>query len=413
MKKKLFLNNAQMKAELGRCLNCAAQPCHKACPAGCNPNEFIHLALAGKWEEAALSILRANPLGQVCGLVCPDKFCMKTCSRAAVDFAINIPKVQAVILQKVRANPAFRLTHSEKLNGKRVAVIGAGPAGIAAASVLAGRGYSVTLFEADKRIGGAMNMIPEERLPHEVIEADWNFIRNIGDIDLKLKTPVENPLLLLEKGYDGVVAALGEPNCVGLGIEGEEFCLNYMDYLKMPEKYAGEGNVAVIGGGAVAADCAFTAGKNGAKNVEMFVRRRFSDMKVSRSEREMLLENEVDITTMTRVCAIFQEQNSLVIETVKTRFNESGRLEDIPGTQIKRPGFKYVVMAIGSRANEKVSHERIVYAGDCCNGSSTVVEAIASGKNAGDRLDVLLNGARETSVTAIDDMKSTVCLKVG
>ncbi len=409
MKKKLFLNNTQVNAELGRCLGCAAKPCHKACPAGCNPNEFIKLALAGRWEEAAFSILRANPLGQVCGLVCPDKFCMKSCARAAIDFSINIPKVQATILQKVRESSTFRLYHSEKLNGKRVAVVGAGPAGIAAAAVLAGRGYSVTLFEADRRIGGAMNMIPEERLPHEIVEADWNFIKNIGDIDLKLKTPVENPLSLLENGYDGVIAALGEPNCVGMGIEGEEFCLNYMDYLKMPERYSGEGNVAIIGGGAVAADCAFTARKNGAKHVEMFVRRRFSDMRISSSERDMLLNNEIDMTTMTRVCAVSKNETGLIVETVKTRFNDSGRLEDIPETKIKRSDFKYVVMAIGSRANEQIQHEKIIYAGDCCHGSSTVVEAIVSGKSAGDKLDALLNGKNVVE----NNQQNNICLKVG
>ncbi len=267
----------------------------------------------------------------------------------------------------------------------------------------------MTLFEADRRIGGAMNMIPEERLPHEVIDADWNFIKNIGDIDLKLKTPVENSLSLLENGYDGVVAAVGEPNCVGMGIEGEEFCLNYMDYLKMPEKYVTEGNVAIIGGGAVAADCAFTARKNGAKHVEMFVRRRFSDMKISGSEREMLLENEVDITTMTRVCAITKNENGLAAETVKTRFNEEGRLEDIPNTRIQRPDFRYVVMAVGSRANEPIQHEKIVYAGDCVSGSSTVVEAIASGKRAGDKLDALLRG-RDTEQSK---PQNNICLKVG
>ncbi len=405
MKKKLFLNNAQVRAELGRCLNCATKPCHKVCPAGCNPNEFINLALAGKWEEAAFSILRANPLGQVCGLICPDKFCMKSCARATVDFSVNIPKVQAAILQKARNNPEFRLRNAEKLNGMHVAVVGAGPAGIAAAAVLAGRGYSVTLFEADRRIGGAMNMIPEERLPHEVIEADWDFIKNIGDIDLRLKTPVENLLSLFEGGYVGVIAAVGEPNCVGMGIAGEEFCLNYMDYLKTPERYAREGNVAIIGGGAVAADCAFTARKNGAQHVEMFVRRRFSDMKISGGEREMLLDCEIDMTTMTRVCAVTKNDNGLIVETVKTRFNKDGRLEDIPDTRIKRPDFKYVVMAIGSRANEHISHDKIIYAGDCVSGSSTVVEAIASGKNAGDRLDALLSGKKTE--------ENNICLKVG
>lgn len=406
-----YLNPAQLKAELNKCLNCAKKPCLNSCPVNCNPAEFIALAFAGKWEEAGLAILRMNPLGQTCGLVCPDHFCMRSCTRGNIDFPIRIPKVQATILEKVRKNQKLRSRNQAKLNGKRIAVIGAGPAGMSAAAVLAGLGYSVTLFESSSKIGGAANLIPEMRLPYEVIEKDWNFIKSLGDIDLKLMTTVENPLELLKDNYEGVVIATGEPFSVQLGIEGENHVVGYMDYLRTPEKYQVDGNVAIIGGGSVATDCAFTAKQMGAANVEMFVRRRISDMRISNDEHRLLMENSIDITSMTRVNAVLKKKSLFTVETCKTRFN-NGKLEDISGTLIKRPDFSLVIMAIGSKSEQKINHERVLYAGDCKNGSSTIVEAVASGKNAGNDLHRLICGESAASCEGRGEIKSSVFLQV-
>lgn len=120
-------------------------------------------------------------------------------------------------------------------------------------------------------------------------------------IELRLNTPVNNPAALLEQDFDGVIVATGEPEGINLGIDGEEHAVSYLDYLRRPERYAAEGNVAVIGGGAVATDCALTAVNNGAENVEMFVRRRVSDMRVTSEERKSLLDAGVDLTTMTKI----------------------------------------------------------------------------------------------------------------
>ena len=92
MPKQLYLNHAQLNAEINRCLNCKNQPCMKACPAGCNPHDFIQFAKNNDFDKAVKVITQANPMGQTCGLVCPDKFCMKACTRANIDFSINIPK---------------------------------------------------------------------------------------------------------------------------------------------------------------------------------------------------------------------------------------------------------------------------------------------------------------------------------
>lgn len=368
-----------MKAELERCLNCKTQPCMNACPVNCNPQEFINLAKQGNFDDAVQTITRTNPMGQTCGLICPDKFCMKACTRSRIDFAVNIPKVQATILENYRKKKEE--TDNISHNGKNIAIIGAGPAGMAAASLLGKRGYTVTVFEAAEKIGGALNMIPDKRLPHEVIEKDWSFIANEKFITLNLNTKIDNPLRLLEEGFHGVIIATGEPHCVRLNIPGEDLSLSYMEYLHHPEKYQTSGKVAVIGGGNVAADCAFTAQISGAEQVEMFVRRRLPDMRISNLECLELLNRQVNIYPMSSPEKVERKNGLLSLHVHKNHFVD-GKLTSLPDSSFELPGFSLIITAIGSRADEKIDNERIIYAGDCKNGGSTIVEAIASGQSA-------------------------------
>lgn len=378
--KNLYLNKPQLQAELDRCLNCKNQPCMNACPVNCNPQEFINHAKNGNYKEAVKTITRTNPMGQTCGLICPDKFCMKACTRSRIDFAINIPKVQATILENYREKDETEET-VKQYNGKNIAVVGAGPAGMSAASALARHGYKITIYEASGEIGGALKMIPKSRLPHEVIEKDWDFIRHKGLITLQLKSSVSNPHQLLENGFDGVIVASGEPNCTALNIEGENDALSFMDYLGNPQKYQNAENVAVIGGGCVAVDCAFTARSNGAKNVEMFVRRKLSDMKITRTEYMELIDQKIDVTTMTSPVKIEPGNGKLSLYTCKNYFADD-RLLPLPDTTIERKGFDLIIKAIGSFADRQNDTDKIIYAGDCKHGGSTIVEAIASGQTA-------------------------------
>ena len=127
-----------MQAELSRCLGCKVKSCAKACPIGVSPADFIVLAKAQKEPEAARHILARNPLAGICGLICPDKFCQKSCTRGSIDFPINIPKLQATLVANAAPDSLY-----EKLpayNGRQIAVIGAGPAGMAATAALVGQG---------------------------------------------------------------------------------------------------------------------------------------------------------------------------------------------------------------------------------------------------------------------------------
>lgn len=385
----VYLNPAQFKAELERCLNCPTQPCFKACPTACNPASFIQLAKIGRLRAAANDLRQTNPMAHVCGLLCPERFCMQACTRGRIDFPIHIPAVQAYLMRAAeKEGPSAESSYSESsvpTQGSAVAVIGAGPAGLSAACRLAQNGYPVTLFEQSDRIGGALNMIPAERLPRNALAADWNFIQSAGRITLRLNTPVPD-IQKTAADFAGVIVATGLPIGGMLNIPGETDILPYQTYLTNPEIYAGGGNVAVIGGGNVAADCALTALQNGATHVELFVRRGLKHMRMSARERNTLIERGVEITTLTRPTGVVRQADGLLtLETIKTRLTE-GELTDIPGTRLNCPDWRVIIKAIGSVKTRFPESATLIEAGDCKSGSSTVVEAVASGKAAADKL---------------------------
>src|SRR4030095_3150616 len=138
-----LMTHHQLQTELLRCEYCEEKPCKQACPVNCSPFDFIMAASQGHPSDikrAAGEIMSANPLGGVCGLVCPDRFCMAACSRKKFDGSINIPKVQATLVETAKRLGGIPKFSTPKPNGKKVAVIGGGPAGLGAASVLGQHG---------------------------------------------------------------------------------------------------------------------------------------------------------------------------------------------------------------------------------------------------------------------------------
>jgi len=222
-----FLTEAQLRAELDRCIYCEEKPCREACPAHCSPADFIMAARVGAKSDlrrSAALILGANPLGGVCGVVCPDYFCMKACSRRMFDRPIEIPAVQAAVIKKANEIGLAKFGRAAP-NGKTVGIVGAGPAGLGAASVLAQRGYQVTIYEQQKRLGGMMNLIPDFRLNQRVVRADLAFLRSLGAVEVKTGRVITDPAELRPK-HDALIvcAGLGEP--IRLNIPGEEHLLS-------------------------------------------------------------------------------------------------------------------------------------------------------------------------------------------
>ncbi len=379
--KNLYLSKIQLKAETERCLQCPSAPCSQSCPVSCNPMEFIACTKSGEWEKAVKSIVTVNPMGQTCGLICPDKFCMQRCTRGNIDFPINIPKIQATIMEN--HYPENKRIASENKNNLKIAVIGAGPAGIASARELAAHGYNVSIFESSDKVGGALNMIPEDRLPHSVIERDCLYALDSDLIDLHLNSVIPSAKsLLTEKGYAKVIVATGEPNVSLLNIDGQELSVNHVEYLYNPQKYPATGKIAVIGGGNVAIDCAFTAVKNGASQVEMIVRRRLSDMRISKHEYLDIIDKKINVLSLTSPQKIVKDNDKLTLFVCRNNLID-GKAQPIENSTAKLTGFDLVITAVGSRADAKENdNPNIIYAGDCLNGGSTLVEALASGKKA-------------------------------
>lgn len=378
-----YLSKPQFEAELNKCLQCPAKPCEQACPVKCSPRDFIAAAQKSDIKQAAALIAAQNPMAEVCGLICPDKFCTRACLRQHIDAPIKIPQVQAEIMHRAREDNLLSPIQNVAPNGKKIAIIGAGPSGIGAAAELIKHGFQVTIFEKNETVGGALNLIPQMRLPREITAFEWQRLAQNPLVEAHFKTTVADYPALLQQGFAAVIVAVGAQKSRTLGIEGENLLLDYTEYLRHPSDYIATGNVAIVGGGAAAVDCVLTAKAQGATNVEMFVRRRLSDMRITATERQALLENQVDITTMTRVTKVIKSENTLTAYTCKTRFNADGRLEDVPQTEIARGDFALIILALGAtRAQEPMEAKNIFYIGDFVGGGSTAVEALASGKQA-------------------------------
>lgn len=399
-----ILSAAAFRAEVERCVYCEGKPCRAACPADCSPADFIMAVRVGRpadFRRAAAMIMAANPLGGVCGAVCPETHCMAACARSGVDRPIDIPAVQATIIARARELGVMPTVPPQAGNGRRVAVVGGGPAGFAAAAVLAHEGVTVDIFEARERPGGMAALIPPARLPAAILEADLAFAATVGKVRVMTGTPAQPPERLLDAGYDAVVVASGLDQPLMLGIPGEELAVNGLAFLAAPSAYPVAGKaVAVIGGGAVAADCALTAVAAGATWVELFALESMPEMPLTATERDALQQAGVAVSGRVRVARVLGGAGGIAgVETVHVtlpageRFHP-GKVVDVPGTQQVRPDINAVIVAIGARSSAQVvRHPAVVSAGDLAHGPTTVVEAVASGKNAASAVLAFLAGS--------------------
>ncbi len=395
------LTDAQLRAELNRCEYCEEKACKDACPADCSPADFIMAARVGgksDYRRAGAMIMGSNPLGWVCGVVCPDYFCMKACSRRTFDHPINIPAVQASVMKRAYAAGlgSFAAPNS---NGKRVAVIGAGPAGLGAAGVLAQRGYLVTVYEQRKRLGGMMNLIPDFRLDKKAARRDIEFARGLGAVEFQPGKAVTDPEALLAT-HDAVIVSVGLEEPMRLNIPGEEYVLSWQEYLENQGTISvTDKKVAVLGGGAVAADCATTARRRGALSVELVYRRKVENMPLTAYERNMLLEHGIQISTCCKPLEVTHKgkrTTGLRVAKMMLPKGKAPRPENFVANQKESPIFRefdLVISAIGSRSRMPIKRAKgVFYAGDMILGSATVVEAIATGKNAALEADAYLQG---------------------
>lgn len=397
-----YLTDAQLRAELRRCESCEAKPCRSGCPAGCSPADFILAARCGEpsdYRRAAAHILAHNPLGGVCGSVCPDSLCMARCARRGLDAPVNIPAVQAAIVRTARQLGVLPGLEQLPATGQRVAVVGAGPAGLGAASVLAKAGHAVHVLDRARKAGGMARLIPRDRLDPEVLERDLAGILGLGDVRLVLGKAVTLPRDLLARGYAAVIVTVGLSEPLELEVPGRERAIGWADVLgARPPSLCGR-RVAVVGDGAVALDCAKAALAQGAAHVELFARKALSELGLGRRERDWLFASGVHMSCRVRVAAIRGRGTRVTglelrkIEVLPGQAFHPSRLSDLRDGAYVRRDVDAVILAMGSRPGLRLEpHPRVVYAGDLEHGPTSVVEALASGKRAALAVHRMLTG---------------------
>jgi len=338
------LSNREAVEESNRCLYCYDAPCIQACPTGIDIPTFIKKIASGNLKGSAETIMSSNPVGASCSRVCPtDELCEGACVLNHSTKPIMIGDLQRYATDWAIQNEQV-LFEKGKANGKKVAIVGGGPAGLSAARELARFGYDVTIFEAEKQAGGLNTYgIVSFRLPQAI--SFWE-VEQVKNLDVKIKTDVRIgedilPSELLQS-YDAVVLAIGMSKVPSLHVEGEELDGVYdaIDFVKktkseaLSTEFVGK-RVAVIGAGNTAIDGATCSVRLGAENVQILYRRTREEMTAYDFEFEFAKQDGVEFRWLTAPIRIIGDENGKVsgIECVKMTLTDpdaDGRRKPVP-----------------------------------------------------------------------------------
>jgi len=430
----------QAQEEAERCIQCPKRPCVDGCPVAVDIPEFILALREGKMEESVKALKDKNALPGICGRVCPQETqCEVVCTLAKKDAPVAIGRLERYVADWERENMGAAKADPTKPNGKKVAVVGSGPAGLTAAADLAKRGYSVTIFEALHVAGGVLIYgIPEFRLPKAIVQGEVDYVASLG-VDIKLDSVVGKLATideLLANGYDDVFLGTGAGLPMFMNIPGEnlngiysanEFLtrVNLMKAYKFPEYDTpvriGR-QVAVIGGGNVAMDSARCALRLGAEKVYIVYRRSDAELPARREEVENAKEEGIIFKLLTNPKSfIGDEQNNVVgMECYEMELgepDESGRRRPIvkEGTEFTID-VDVVIVALGTTPNPliasttpgletskrgtvvadettgKAVKDKVWAGGDIVTGAATVISAMGAGKRASADIDQYLTG---------------------
>jgi NADPH-dependent glutamate synthase beta subunit-like oxidoreductase len=410
--------------EASRCLMCEDPPCNKGCPAGVDVRRFVRKIRFGNFRGAARLIRDANPLVGVCGRVCPQEIlCMEHCTRAELDTPIDIAGLQR-FAGDVELGALAPLPEGVRDRGGRVAVIGAGPAGLAAAVALRRSGFLVDVFEREDVPGGVLSHgIPPERLEQSFVDGELAYVTRIG-VKLHAGQPAGRPAALLKKGFDAVFVATGlwKPFRIGLSGANLEGVHAAADILKAVARGARPNlgaRVVIIGGGNVAMDAATTAKALGAERVDLCCLESFDEMPAFRSEIERSQAQGIEFHTRTRPVRVLGRNGRVAgYEGVGIKWKKPGCLapsnaEDLKGTEFRLladavieaigqgPLDGFEGLETGERGLVVVDPEAMttsvagVFAGgDLVSGGATVVQAVAEGKRAARAIEAYLDEKR-------------------
>jgi NADPH-dependent glutamate synthase beta subunit-like oxidoreductase/dihydroorotate dehydrogenase len=396
-----------------RCIS----PCRKACPIDTDVQGYMRLVREGKIEEAYQVLRLTNPIPAVCGRVCHHP-CEKACKRGYLDQSLSIRAIKRFITDEVDYDslPVPRIPR----NGKKVAIVGSGPAGLACAHDLALKGHQVTILEAMPELGGMLRMgIPEFRLPRRILDKDISYIKRLG-VEIKTSSPVEpEDLETLKNEYDAVFVAAGAHEEVRLGMPDEtsEGVMSALDFLKAANqgKKVNVGKrAAVIGGGNSAIDAARVARRLGATSVTIVYLFNRLNMEAAPEEVAKTEKEGIAILFLAGPSRIITQNGRVSrLECVRVKPGEpdaSGIPEIIP---IKGSEFTIevdtIITALGQIPDRKIAEEwglevstqgkvevdaamatnlsGVFAGGDITTGMGSVVEALAAGKRAARAID--------------------------
>lgn len=426
------LSLQQAVAEANRCLLCHDAPCSKGCPGGTDPGTFVRQIRFYNLKGAARTVLRNNPLGGACAAVCPvASTCVRECVRSGIDRPIDIDGLQSFAVRYGREHGVKALARGAARKEK-VAIVGAGPAGLTAAARLAQQGYQVTLFEARPKAGGMLRYgVPPSRFEQRTLDADLDEILGLG-VELHAGAPIkgdDGAAKLLDQGYQAVFAAPGLWRPYRLDVPGSDLkgVTTALDFLADMHSEVAKAaalvkgtNVAIIGGGSVAMDVARCCRELGAQRIYAIALESMTELPAQRDELDQAFKDGVVVKPQCQLARIVGASGAVAgVEGHETEWIEPGKLVPQNARPVEGTGFKLrvgaVIQAIGQGPSDEVGQiltqvkksgprwsvdettqatavKRVYAGGDVVRGAGTVVQAVADGKRAADAIHALLSG---------------------
>jgi len=403
-------------------LRFAHTPCQSACPGHVNIATYLSQIRAGDLLEAARALLQNNPIPAITGRVCPH-FCEQSCNRENFDESLSIRDIERFVGDYILDRGDEVIEKPEKDTRKKIAIVGSGPAGLAAAYYLRLAGHRVTVFDRMEEAGGLLRyVIPSYRLPKDIVRRTIKMFENIG-VEFRLKADIGKKITLkeLKKKYDAVFIGTGAWNPVSIGLDGEKsavFGLEFLANVQKGLKKALGKKVLVIGGGNAAIDVAITSLRLGAEEATMACLESRKEMPALPWEIEQAEEENVKMMPSWGPHKILKSHGKVVgMELIRCAsvFDKSGAFAPICDETVKTTVEADVIfMAVGyatdlkfaegvvntSRglivANQETqaTNVRGVFAGGAvARGAATVIEAIADGKRAAAATDAYLKKA--------------------